>query len=139
MQVLISHTQLQVLVNELYLDPAKIVLFKQGSLSVAAILFSSHSYNLNNFAWAVIMLFRISGALQAYFGSLKGCYQHRYYCRECLYSQISVRQRRKLTFSLRLPLRRHIAQLGMFSVDAGIVVSFYASAHHPYTTPAVDE
>ena len=28
----------------------------------------------NNFAWATITLFRISGASQAYFGSLKGCY-----------------------------------------------------------------
>ena len=46
---------------------------------------------MNNFAWAAIMLFRISGASQAYFGSLKGCYQRRYYCRERLYSQISLK------------------------------------------------
>ena len=36
--------------------------------------------------------FRISGASQAYFGSLKGCYQRRYYCRERLYCrQISLK------------------------------------------------
>ena len=46
---------------------------------------------MNNFAWAAIMLFRISGASQAYFGSLKGCYQCGYYCRERLYSQISLK------------------------------------------------
>ena len=45
----------------------------------------------------------------------------------------------KLVFSSRLPLRCHIAQVGTFSVDPGIVVSFYASAHHPYTTLAIDE
>ena len=31
-------------------------------------------------------LFWISGASQAYFGSLKDCYQRGYYCRESLYS-----------------------------------------------------
>ena len=76
------------------------------------------------------------------FGSLKGCYQCGYYCRECLYHQISLKvwdSKEKLAFSLRLPLRCHIAQLGMFSVDPGIVVSFYASAHHPHTILAIDE
>ena len=77
-----------------------------------------------------------------YFAGLKGCYQRGYYFRERLYSQISLKvwdSEEKLAFSSRLPLRRHIAQLGMFSVDPGIVVSFYASAHHPYTTLAIDE
>ena len=46
---------------------------------------------MNNFAWAAIMLFRISGTYQAYFGGFKGCYQWGYYCRECLYSQISLK------------------------------------------------
>ena len=97
---------------------------------------------MNNFAWAVIMLFRISGASQAYFGSFKGCYKRGYYCRERLYSQISLKvwdSEEKLAFSSRLPLRRHIAQLGMFSVDPGIVVSFYASAYHPHTILVIDE
>ena len=97
---------------------------------------------MNNFTWAAITLFRLSRASQAYFGSLKGCYQCRYYCRERLYSQISLKvwdSEEELAFSLRMPLRRHIARLGMFSVDPGIVVSFYASAHHPYTTLAIDE
>ena len=67
---------------------------------------------MNNFVWAVITLalFRISGASQAYFGSLKGCYQCGYYCRERLYSQISLKvwdSEEKLAFSSRLPLRRH--------------------------------
>ena len=39
------------------------------------------------FVWAVITHFRISGASRAYFGRFKGCYQHGYYCRKCLYSQ----------------------------------------------------
>ena len=98
---------------------------------------------MNNFAWAVITLFRISSTSQACFGSLKSCYQCEYYCREHLYSQISLEvwdSEEKLAFSLRLPLRCHIAQLvGMFSVDPGIVVSFYASTHHPHTTLAIDE
>ena len=97
---------------------------------------------MNNFAWAAIMLFRISGASQAYFGRFKGCYQRGYYCRERLYSQISLKvwdSKEKLAFSSRLPLRRHIAWLGTFSVDPGIVVSFYASTHHQYTTLAIDE
>ena len=97
---------------------------------------------MNNFMWAAKMLFWISGALQTYFGSLKGCYQRGCYCRERLYSQISLKvwdSKEKLAFSSRLPLRRHIARLGTFSVDPGIVVSFYASAHHPHTTLAIDE
>ena len=86
--------------------------------------------------------FRISGTSQVYFGSLKGCYQRKYYCRECLYSQISLKvwdSEEKLEFSSRLPLRHHIAWLGTFSVNPGIVVNFYASAHHPHTTIAIDE
>ena len=97
---------------------------------------------MNNFTWAAKTLFWISGASQAYLGSLKGCHQCGYYCTECLYSQISLKvwdSEEKLAFSLRPPLRRHIARLGMFSVNPGIVVSFYASAHHPYTTIAIDE
>ena len=79
--------------------------------------------------------FRISGTSQAYFGRFEGCYQCGYYCRECLYSQISLKvwdSEEKLAFSSRLPLRRHIARWGTFSVDPSIVVSLYASAHHPY-------
>ena len=94
---------------------------------------------MNNFVWVAIMLFRISGTSQAYFGSLKGCYQCRYYCRECLYSQISLKvwdSEEKLVFLSRLPLRRHIARWCTFSVDPGILVSLYASARHPYTTLA---
>ena len=90
----------------------------------------------------MITLFRISGASQAYFGSLKGCYQRRYYCREYLYSQISLKvwdSKEKLAVLSRLLLRRHIARLGTFSVDPDIVVSFYSSAHHPYTTLATGE
>ena len=99
---------------------------------------------MNNFVWAVITLalFRISGASQAYFGSLKGCYQCGYYCRERLYSQISLKvwdSEEKLVFLLRLPLRHHIAWLGTFSVDPGIIVCFYASTHHPHTTLVIDE
>ena len=97
---------------------------------------------MNNFAWVAIMLFRISGTSRAYFGSFKGCCQRECYCRERLYSQISRKvwdSEEKLAFSSRLPLRCHIARLGTFSVDPGIVVSFYASAHHPYTTLATGE
>ena len=39
----------------------------------------------------------------------------------------------KLVFSSRLPLRFHIAKLAAFSVDPDILISLYASAHHPYT------
>ena len=72
---------------------------------------------MNNFAWVVITLFRISGASQACFGSLKDCYQRGYYCIERLYSQISLKvwdSEEKLAFLSRLPLRRHIARLGTF-------------------------
>ena len=88
------------------------------------------------------MLFRISGASQAYFGRFKGCYQRGYYCRERLYSQTSLKvwdSEEKPAFSSTLPLRRHIARLGTFSVDPGILVSLYASAHHPCTTLATGE
>ena len=44
MQALIIHTQLSLLVSEIYFDPTKIVSLKLGPLSVAAILFSSHPY-----------------------------------------------------------------------------------------------
>ena len=97
---------------------------------------------MNNFAWAAITHFRFSGASQAYLGSLKGCYQCGYYCWECLYSGISLEvwdSKEKLEFLSRLPLRRHIARWGTFSVDPGILVSFYASIHHPYTTLATGE
>ena len=73
---------------------------------------------------------------------LKGCYQRGYYCGERLYSQISLKvwdSKEKLAFLSRLPLRRHIAWLGRFSVDPGILVSLHASAHHPYTTLATGE
>ena len=46
---------------------------------------------MNNFAWVVTTHFRFSGASQAYFGWFKGCYQRRYYCRQCIYSQISLK------------------------------------------------
>ena len=95
---------------------------------------------MNNFVWAAKMLFL--DIWRSYFGSLKGCYQRRYYYRECLYCQIRLKVRdseEKLAFLSRLPLRCHNARLGTFSVDPGIVLSFYASAHHPYTTLAIDE
>ena len=85
---------------------------------------------------AVITLFRISGASQVYFDSFKGCYQHGYYCRECLYSQISLKVWDSMTAKKNWHFHqdwRYIAQLGIFSVDPGIVVSFYSSAH-PHTT-----
>ena len=96
---------------------------------------------MNNFAWVAITYFRISGASQAYFGRFKGCYQRGYYCRDCLYSQISLKvwDSEKLAFSSRLPRRHHIAWWGTFSADPGIVISLYASAHHPYTTLATGE
>ena len=97
---------------------------------------------MNNFAWSAITHFRISGTSQAYFDSFKGCYKCGYYCREHLYSQISLKvwdSEETLAFSSRQPLRRHIAQLGTFSVNPGILVSLYASAHHPYTTLATGE
>ena len=97
---------------------------------------------MNNFAWAAITHFRICGASQAYFGRFKGCYQRGYYCKECLYNQISLKVRdseEKLVFSSRLPLRCHIARLGMFSVNSGILISLYRSAHHPHTTLATGE
>ena len=97
---------------------------------------------MNNFAWVAKMLFWISGASEAYFGSLRGCYQRGYYCREHLYSQITLKvwdSEEKMAFSLRLPLRRHIVRLDTFSVNPGIVVSLYASTRHPYTTLAIDE
>ena len=44
-----------------------------------------------------------------------------------------------MAFSSGQPLKRHVARWGTFSVDSGIVVSLYASAHHPYTTLATGE
>ena len=83
--------------------------------------------------------FRISGTSQAYFGSFKDSYLHRCYCKECLYSHISLKvwdDEEKSAFLLRLPLRQHIAT---FSVDSGILISLYASVHHPHTTLATGE
>ena len=97
---------------------------------------------MNNFAWAAIMHFRFSGTSWTYFGSFKDCYQHGYYCRERLYSQIRLKvwdSEEKLPFLSRLPLRRHIARWDTFLVDPGILVNLYASAHHPYTTLATGE
>ena len=97
---------------------------------------------MNNFAWAAITYFRIFGASQAYFGRFKGCYQCGYYCREHLYSQISLKvwdSEEKQAFSSRLPLSRHFAPLAAFSIVPGIIISLYASAHHPYTTLATGE
>ena len=48
----------------------------------------------------------------------------------------NMRQQRKMAFSLRLLLRCPIARLGTFSVDPGILVSYYASVYHPHTTVA---
>ena len=97
---------------------------------------------MNNFAWVTIMHFRISGASQVYFDNIKGCYQHGHYFGEHLYSQISLKvckSEEKPVFSSRLPLRRHIAQLTTFTIDHSILLSLYASAHHPYTTLATGE
>ena len=46
---------------------------------------------MNNFPWAAITHFKISDTPQVHFGSFKGCYQCGYYCKECLYSQISLK------------------------------------------------
>ena len=96
---------------------------------------------INNFTWVAKTLFWISGTSQAYFGSLNGCYQRRYYCRERLYSQSAWKyETAKKNWHFRRDcLWDHIAWLGMFSVNFGIVVSLYASAHHPYTTLATGE
>ena len=64
------------------------------------------------------------------------------YCREHLYSQISLKvwdSEEKWGFSSRLLLRHHIAWWDTFSIDPGILVSLYASAHHPYTTLTTGE
>ena len=45
----------------------------------------------------------------------------------------------KPSFSSRLPLSRHIARFATFFIDLGILISLYASAHHPYTTLATGE
>ena len=97
---------------------------------------------MNDFAWMAISFFRISGTSWACFGSFKECYQCGYYCWERLYSKICLKvwdSEEKLAFLLKLPLRCHIAWLDTFSVDPGILVSLYASAHHPHTTPATGE
>ena len=83
--------------------------------------------------------FRISGASQVCFDSLKGCYQRRYYCREC---QISLKvwdSEKKWRFHRDRLWDAILHDYARFQVDPGIVVSFYASAHHPYTTLAIDE
>ena len=87
-------------------------------------------------------LFWISGASQAHFGSFIGLHKCGYYFREHLYSQISLKawdSEEKQAFSSRLPLSRHIAQLATYPIDPGILISLYASAHHPYTTLATGE
>ena len=97
---------------------------------------------MNNFVWEAKKVFFISGTSQAYFGNFKGLYQCRYYFRECLYSQTSLKawdSKEKLAFLSRLPLSLHIAWLATFSIYPGILISFYASAHHPYTTLATGE
>ena len=83
----------------------------------------------------------ISGASQAYFSSLKGCYTNAD-TKECPHSQTSLKvsdSEEKLTFSFRLPLRCYIAQLAMFSSDPGILLNLCASAPHPHTTLAIGE
>ena len=97
---------------------------------------------MNNFAWAAKTLFWISGASQAHFGSFKGLNQRGYYLREHLYSQTSLKAwdcKEKQEFSSRLPLSRHIARLATYPIDPGILISLFASAHHPYTTLATGE
>ena len=97
---------------------------------------------MNNFAWAVITHFRILALHKHILAGLKVAtnadttFENAYTVKSAWKVWDSEE---KLAFSLRLPLRRHIARLGMFSVDPGIVVSLYASAHHPYTTLAIDE
>ena len=86
--------------------------------------------------------FLISGASWAHFSRFKELYQRGYYFRECLYSQTSLKawdSKEKPAFLLRLPPSCHIAWLAMFSIDPGILISLYASAHHPYTTLATGE
>ena len=95
---------------------------------------------MNNFAWVATIHFRFSGTSQTYFGSFKDCYQCGYYCREH-YTVKSAQPEsvRKLPFLSTMPLRCHIARWGTFSVDPGILLSLYASAHHPCTTLATGE
>ena len=95
---------------------------------------------MNKFAWAAKTLLWISGA--SHFGSFKVLHQCRHYCREHLYSQISLKVRdseEKSAFPSRLPLSHNIAQLAAISIDSGILVSLCASAHHPYKTLATGE
>ena len=71
-----------------------------------------------------------------------GLHQCRCYFREHLYSQTSIKawdSKEKQAFSSRLPLSRHIAWLATYPIDPGILISLYASAHHPYTTLATSE
>ena len=92
--------------------------------------------------WWTKYFFWISSASQAHFSSFKGLHQRGYYFREHLYSQTSLKawdSEEKQAFSSRLPLSRHIARLATYPIDPGILISLYASAHHPYTTLATGE
>ena len=74
---------------------------------------------MNNFVWVAKGFFGISDASQVHFSSFKGLYLCGYYFREHLYIQISLKvwdSEEKLTFSSRLPLSLHIAQLVTFSI-----------------------
>ena len=64
---------------------------KSAILALGLLKKKEERKKMNNFVWAVITLLRISGTSQVYFGSLKGCYQRGYNCRECLFSQISLK------------------------------------------------
>ena len=95
--------------------------------------FFSKCFNVrvNNLVWAVIMHFRISSASRVYFGSFEGRYKRGYYCRERLYSQISLKVRdSKKNWHFRQDclwdcMIRYM--YSTFSVDLGILVSLYTS------------
>ena len=117
--------------------------YAHSSMSTLAILVLGllKKKKMNKFAWAVNS-FWISGTSQAHFCSFKGFYQHGHYCKGYIDNQTRPKTQdseEKPTFSLKLPLSRHIARLAMFSIDSGILVNLYASARHPHTPVATGE
>ena len=97
---------------------------------------------MNNFAWAVKMLFLISGTSRAHFSRFKVCTNMDTTLENVYTVKLACPETPKKNwpaFLLRLPLSRHIARLATFSIDPGILISLYASAHHPYTTLATGE
>ena len=98
---------------------------------------------MNNFAWAAKKEhFWISGALQAYFHSLKASNNVHTTVKNAYIANLALKlekAKKKPAFSSRLPLSRHIVYLATISVNHGILLSFYAGAHDPHTTLAAGE